>query len=420
MRFTLHGARLVDAMTDLFGSTLTVNGAQIEAVAAVSHPSDQMIDATGMIITPGFIDVHTHGGGGCNLHTADAGEIQHYARWAPETGVTAFLIGVVGTPNALPAQQLAAAVEAMEREGAGAEPLGIHLEGPYINPVRRGAHMPVWLRRPDAIEAEEVLALASGRLRLITLAPELPGASAMIQRMVAEGVTVSLGHTDATYEQALEAVKLGVTHATHCCNAMRPLHHRDPGPLGALVEAPQVYGELIADGVHVHPAMMKIMVKLLGPERTIVITDALSAAGLAEDTTFEFAGQPAQLIHGAARLADGTITGSVLTLNQALRNMLQMTGVSLREAVRMLTLNPARAARVAERKGQLQAGYDADLLIFDESLQLQATICRGVMAFSTPAWQERLEALGASLPQAAPLIEGVTKAVKERRTRRAP
>ena len=347
MRFTLHGARLVDAMTDLSGSILAVNGEQIEAVGSLSHPSDQMIDATGMIITPGFIDVHTHGGGGCNLHTADVAEIQNYARWAPETGVTAFLIGVVGTPNALPAQQLAAAVEAVEHESAGAEPLGIHLEGPYINPVRRGAHMPIWLRRPDAFEAEEVLALASGHLRLITLAPELPGATAMIQRMVEAGVTVSLGHTDATYEQALEAVRLGVTHATHCCNAMRPLHHRDPGPLGALVEAPQVYGELIADGVHVHPAMMKIMVKLLGPERTIVITDALSAAGLAEDTTFEFAGQPAQLIHGAARLADGTITGSVLTLHQALRNMLQMTGVSLREAVRMLTLNPARAARVS-------------------------------------------------------------------------
>jgi N-acetylglucosamine-6-phosphate deacetylase len=402
MRFTLHGAHLVDAAIDLPGSRLTVDGSQIQAVASPSDTPDMLIDATQMIVMPGFIDVHTHGGGGYNLHTVDAGEIKSYARWVPTTGVTSFLIGVVGTPGAPPEEQLRAAVAAIDGWTVGAEPLGIHLEGPYINVERRGAHMPAWLRVPNADEAAHVLAMTAGHLRLITLAPELPGAAAMIQRMKEAGVTVSIGHTDATYEQTLEAFQLGVTHMTHCCNAMRPLHHREPGPLGALAQSLQVYGELIADGVHVHPAMMKIIVKALGPARTIVITDALSAAGLSEDTTFEFAGQPAQLIRGAARLADGTITGSVLTMDLALRNMLEMTGVSLQEAVRMLTLNPAQAAQVADRKGRLQAGYDADLLVFDESLQLQATICRGEFAFATAAWQERLDTLGALVyPQAS-------------------
>ncbi len=395
MRFTLHGAHLVDAAIDLPDSPLTVDGSQIEAIGSATDTPGTLIDATRMIVTPGFIDIHTHGGGGYNLHTVDAEEIHNYARWAPGTGVTSFLIGVVGTPGTRPEEQLSAATAAIDGWTAGAEPLGIHLEGPYINVERRGAHMPAWLRVPNADEAERVLAMTDGHLRLITLAPELPGAAAMIQRMKEAGVTVSIGHTDATYEQTLEAFQLGVTHMTHCCNAMRPLHHREPGPLGALAQSLQVYGELIADGVHVHPAMMKIIVKALGPERTIVITDALSAAGLSEDTTFEFAGQPAQLIRGAARLADGTITGSVLTMDLALRNILEMTGVSLQEAVRMLTLNPAQAAHAAERKGQLQAGYDADLLIFDESLQLQATICRGELAFATAAWQERLDAPGA-------------------------
>ncbi|HKD74585.1 MAG TPA: N-acetylglucosamine-6-phosphate deacetylase, partial [Ktedonobacterales bacterium] len=295
MKFTLHGARLVDATIDQADGAITVEGARIQSIGSAVGKRDHAVDATGMIVTPGFIDVHTHGGGGFNLHTAAPDEIGAYAHWAPATGVTAFLIGVVGVPEGLPEQQLRAAVTAIAERDGGAEPLGIHLEGPYISIERRGAHMPSWLRRPDLAEADRVLSLAGGYLRLITVAPELPGADALIRQMVATGVRVSLGHTDATYEQALAAMELGVTHTTHCCNAMRPLYHRDPGPIGALAQSPQVYGELIADGVHVHPAMMKILVRALGPQRTIVITDALAAAGMG-DTSFDFAGQPAQVI----------------------------------------------------------------------------------------------------------------------------
>src|SRR5579872_5913626 len=232
MRCTLHGARLVDASGDLPSGDLSFDGASITAAGVSLNTPDEAIDAADMIVMPGFIDVHTHGGGGCNLHTADANEIRAYARWVPATGVTSFL---------------AAVVDALEHPDSGAELLGIHLEGPYINERRRGAHLPAWLRAPDADETEHVLALTHGHLRILTLAPELPGASAMIRRLVDAGVTVSLGHSDATYEQALEAIQLGVTHITHCCNAMRPLLHRDPGPLSALSESPAVFGEVIAD-----------------------------------------------------------------------------------------------------------------------------------------------------------------------------
>ncbi len=214
----------------------------------------------------------------------------------------------------------------------------------------------------------------------------------MIRRMIEAGVTVSMGHTDATYEQAQEAVQQGVTHVTHCFNAMRPMLHRAPGPLAAIVQPGCVCGELIADGVHVHPAAMNVLVKLLGPKRTVVITDALAGAGV-PDADFSFAGQPARVVNGAARLADGTITGSVLTMDRALRNMLAMTEVSLQEAVGMLTLNPARTARAADRKGLLQVGYDADMLIFDAALTLQATICQGEIAYATDAWRKRFETL---------------------------
>lgn len=399
MPFTLRGARLVDATTDIAEGDITIDGTHIKAVGTQCiAPTEEgrVIDAANTIVMPGFIDVHTHGGGGFNLHTTNAQEICSYSLWTTATGVTSYLIGVVGTPGALPEAQLCAAVEAIEQLGqlepgrGAAEPVGIHLEGPYINIKRRGAHVPAWLRMPDAAETERVLALTKGCLRLITLAPELPGAAAMIHRLVEAGVTVSMGHTDATYEQAQEAIALGVTHMTHCFNAMRPIHHRMPGPLAAVAQAPQVRGELIADGVHVHPSVMNILVDMLGPERTIVITDALAGAGLS-DTTFEFAGQPAQVICGAARLADGTLTGSVLTMKQALLNMLAMTTVSLSEAVGMLTLNPAHAACIAERKGRLRTNFDADVLIFDKELTLQATICRGKLAFATDEWRERLK-----------------------------
>lgn len=395
MRFTLSDAHLVDATTDITRGAITIDGTHIQAV---EHPEfsnglhDTAIDATGMIIMPGFIDVHTHGGGGYNLHTTDAGEIRDYARWVAETGVTSFLIAIVGVPGSIPEQQLRTAIKVLDDQVKGAEPLGIHLEGPYISVARRGAHQRSWLRMPDESETEQLLALTDGHLRLLTLAPELPGASSMILRMVDAGITVSMGHTDATYKQAQEAIRLGITHATHCFNAMRPLLHRAPGPLAAIAQAEQVRGEVIADGVHVHPAAMSALVKLLGPERTIVITDALAAAGV-PNATFDFAGQPAKVIRGAARLSDGTITGSVLTMDQALRNVLEMTEVSLQQAVGMLTLNPALAAQVSHRKGRLQAGCDADLLIFDRSLSLQATICRGAVAFATDEWRERLSAL---------------------------
>lgn len=391
MQFTLRGARLIDATMDRADSAITVNGVSIQGIDSNDANGHLSIDASDTIIMPGFVEVHTHGGGGFNLHTHDVEEIASYARWIPTTGVTSFLIAVVGVAHALPEQQLGAAVCAIEQQQKGlAEPLGIHLEGPYISEKRRGAHPLEWLRLPNEQETRRILELTKQHLRLVTLAPELPGAEQLLHQLLTAHVTVSIGHTDADYEQTQAAIKHGITHATHCFNAMRPLLHREPGPLAAIAQAPQVLGEIIADGVHVHPAAVEMLVRMLGPERLIVITDAQAIAGLHNDGgLFEFAGQQAHVVNDAAYLANGTLAGSILTMDQALRNMLAMTYVSLQEAIRMLTLNPAQSAGHASRKGKLQPGYDADLVIFDTSLALQATLCRGQVAFANDKWRSR-------------------------------
>ncbi len=394
MRFTLCGARLVDATKDVARGTITIEGSQIKAIGEFESQGE-VIDLGDAIVTPGFIEVHTHGGGGFALHTTNVEEIHAYGNWTPSTGVTSYLVTVVGTPDSIPVAQIDSAVKAIEDfslSSQAAEPTGIFLEGPYINEKRRGAHPTTWLRTPDENETERILALTRGYLQLVTLAPELPGAEQMIRRLVDAGVTVSIGHTDADYEQAKQAIELGITHATHCFNAMRPLLHREPGPLAAIALNDQVRGELIADGIHVHPAMMDILVRILGPQRIVVVTDAQAGAGVSE-AVFEFAGQQARVICGAARLADGTLAGSILTMDQALRNIIEKTHVSFSEAVGMLTINPARSAHTDQRKGLLQTGYDADLLIFDKNLQLQATICRGQLAFKADDCSLPLQAL---------------------------
>ncbi len=387
MPITLANARLVDAALDNPGS-LVIDGLTLRAVGPDAVSEGVVVDLDGALVIPGFIDVHVHGGGGFSLHTTDSSEIAAYAHWVPATGTTSFLVAVIGVPDGLPEPQLGTAARAVTMGGPGAEPLGIHLEGPFINPLRRGAHDPAWLREPHPEATDRILAAADGHLRIVTLAPELPGAEAMQRTLLDAGVTVSIGHTDADEAETRHAVQRGARHATHCFNAMRPLLHRDPGPLGAIVEAEDVLGELIADTHHVHPAAMRVLIRALGPGRTVIITDAIAAAGLG-NVPFTLGDQPAHVEGGVARLADGTIAGSILTMDQALRNVLALGLLSISEAVGMLTHNPARAAGVADRKGLLRPGFDADLAILDADLNLQATICRGHLAYAAESWQSR-------------------------------
>ena len=392
MLTALLNARVLTPDEELAGATVVIRHGRIEAVGVGLTPpaGAQTFDLSGLTLAPGFVDIHVHGGGGFSLISEDPDEIRSYARWAVRRGVTGFLVTLVGAPLPQMKRWLAAAVAAGESLPAGQEgvdgsarPLGVHLEGPFVNPARRGALPSEGLRPPDVAEFLALAEAAQGSLKVITLAPELPGAAGIVAAARQRGVVASMGHTDATYEQALEAIEWGVRQATHCFNGMRPFHHRDPGCLGAILSSPKLSAELIADGVHVHPGAMALLLAAKGPQGTILITDGIAAAGLG-DGAYSLAGEAIQVRNGVASLPDGTLAGSVVTMDQAVRNVVSAWGgalVPLAGAVRMASSNPAAALGLGQRLGRIAPGFAADLVALDERLEVAMTLVAGQPAY---------------------------------------
>ncbi len=258
--------------------------------------------------------------------------------------------------------------------------LGMHIEGPFISPKRKGAQNPEFILKPSAERFNELVRGHENLIKIVTLAPELSGAERLIARIREMGAIPSLGHSDAIYEEAMEALNQGVALFTHLFDAMRGLHHREPGAVGAALDS-DAYVELICDGIHVHPAVVRLIAKAKGFERICLVTDAMSAAGL-PDGEYSLGGLPVFVHDGAARLADGTLAGSTLTMDRAVRNFMEFTGCSLPQAVRTASLTPARLLGIADRKGSLEVGKDADLVIFDEELKIHYTIVGGEIVYA--------------------------------------
>lgn len=381
----LVNARVLTPDDELAGATVVIRDGRIEAVGAGLTPpaGARPFDLSGLTLVPGFIDIHVHGGGGFSLVTEDPNDIRSYARWAVSRGVTGFLATPVGAELPQMKRWLAAVVATGENLPAGqagvdggARPLGVHLEGPFVNPARRGALPTHGLRPPDVAEFLALAEAAQGHLKIITLAPELPGAASVVAAARRQGVVVSMGHTDATYEQSLEAIEWGVHQATHCFNGMRAFHHRDPGPLGAILSSPRISAELIADCVHVHPGAMALLLAAKGPRRTILVTDGIAAAGLV-DGAYSLAGEAIQVRGGVASLPDGTLAGSVVTMDQVVRNVLRLGLASLAGAVRMASTNPAAALGLGRHLGRIAPGFAADLVALDERLGVAMTFVGG-------------------------------------------
>jgi N-acetylglucosamine-6-phosphate deacetylase len=332
------------------------------------------VTVTDGVIAPGFVELQINGAYGVDF-TTDAGTIVEASARLPEAGVTAFVPTVITSPFDDYPRRLAEARQAA-RAARGAEVLGLHLEGPYLSPKRPGAHDPSLLR---PIDVAEMLAWAEPDIvRIVTLAPELSGAAAAIRALRGRGILVSVGHSNASYEEAMAAFAAGIAWGTHLYNAMSPLGHREPGLMGALLASPVPVG-LIADGIHSHPAMVRVAYRCKGAAGIALVTDAMEAMGMAPGA-YGLAGRTVVVDGKTARLADGTLAGSILTMDAAVRNMVEFSGCTHAEALAMASATPARILGL-DRKGRIAAGCDADLTILDSMGRVAETWVRGVRVY---------------------------------------
>ena len=334
-------------------------------------------DLRGAIVAPGFVDIHIHGYGGFDTNAGDPEELLSLAELLPRFGVTAFLPTAVTAPHQELLRVCRALAEAMESQRAkptGARILGLHLEGPYLNPAKAGAQNPEFIREPSWREFREYWEACGGRLKAITVAPELPGALEFIEKAAGLGVVVSIGHTAASYERTWEAIRAGARRATHLFNAMTPIHHRTPGAAVACLLAPEVVVELICDLVHVAPPMLRLAWKAAGPERIAVVSDAIPPGGL-PDGEYVFGGRRVEVRKGVAWAEEGTLAGGTLCLDRAVRN-LHSLGIPSRDVLLMVTSVPAQAAGLGG-VGVLGPGAPADFLVLDPELNLERVYVAG-------------------------------------------
>ena len=343
----------------------------------------RVVDFGDAILAPGFVDIHIHGGAGHDVMNADTAGFACFERLLAAHGVTSYFPTTVTaaidqTLSAL--DHLASLIEQSENTPAQndgrAQPLGIHLEGPFISHTRRGVHPPAHLQRPTLDLFERFWQAARGRIRLMTIAPELEGAREVIAEASRRGVCISLGHTDADLEITRGAIAAGARHATHTFNAMRPLNHRDPGIIGAVLTDSRLTADIIADGIHLHPATVDLFLKSKGPDLAVLITDATAATGMPEGR-YRLGGMEVEVKDGRC-MAGEKLAGSVLTMDRAVQNVMQFAHWNLQDAVRPATLSPARVMRLTQR-GKLHAGCTADIAVLNSRGEVKTTIVRGAV-----------------------------------------
>lgn len=380
----ITNARLLAAAPDQGTGWLRVEDGRIADLGSGAAPpprGGEHLDAGGESLLPGFVDVHVHGALGREAIDADPDALRTMARHYARHGVTAFLPTTItaGREDLLAALEVIAASTGPVEDGATI--LGAHLEGPYLCAARKGAHREHLIRPAERDEAQAVL--DTGAVRLVTLAPEIEGNGWLVDACRERGIVVSAGHTDASFEDLVAAADRGVTSVTHVFNGMRGVHHREPGAAGAALALDALRCELIADGVHVHPAMMNLVWRTKGAGGMLLVTDAGKATGM-PDGRYERAGRTIVLEDGAVRLEDGTISGSVTMLDQGLRNFLRATGADLAQAWPVTSRTPATALGLDGRKGELAVGCDADLVLLDDGGEVTATIVGGRIVHRSP------------------------------------
>ena len=368
------------------GMYIQAVGKREDVLGVLGGPNGwDLVDYADAWLLPGMIDLHIHGGRGADVMTATEEGLATVARVVAEGGASGFL----PTTRTASRDQLVAAARVVGHVAAdgpdspaGAQVLGLHLEGPYISPRRAGGQPADQIRNPDLGEIEIIASASSAQLRMVTFAPECPGGPALTRWLAERDIIPALGHSDATYDQAVEAIRAGVTHFTHAYNAVTPLHHREPGALMAGLLDDRVTIQLIADGIHVHPAALALAFRIKGPDRIALITDA-TGAGLAPGR-YDVAGRTILVDEQAVRLPGGTLGGSKLQMNQALQICVEQAGISFADAVRMASTTPARVLGLGARKGVLAPGYDADVTVLGADFIVQAVLALGRFIVGCP------------------------------------
>lgn len=389
----LTATRLHTPMQAVEQPVVVLDGDSIVEVASRSSRSvpsgAQLIDFGESILAPAFLDLHVHGGAGQDVMSADANGLRTFEQFLGSHGVGGYFPTTVTAPldrilSAL--DHLADAIEGAERnegtEVARAQPLGIHLEGPFISHIRRGVHPPADLLPPKSEFFDRFWQAARGHIRMMTIAPELEGAKELIAEATRRGVCVSLGHSDADFAATRSGLEAGAHHFTHGFNAMRPFDHREPGIIGQMLTDARATADIIADGIHLHPATVDLFLKAKGPGLAVLITDAIAATGM-PDGHYKLGTLDVDVKDGRC-IANGKLAGSVLTMDRAVRNIMQFANWDLQQALRPVSLNPAKAARLINR-GKLEAGCRADIVVLSPQGEVRNVILRGIISQQVPA-----------------------------------
>ncbi|MHA1616806.1 MAG: N-acetylglucosamine-6-phosphate deacetylase [Candidatus Njordarchaeales archaeon] len=383
-KLIINASEIITPFSRLYDFSIAIDHsdkiAQIAPQGSIHETADKILEYPEGILVPGFIDIHIHGAAGADTMDASVDSLEKISRFLASKGVTGFYPTTVTAPIERIKAAIRATVEAIRKGVGGASILGIHLEGPYFSKEKAGAQDIRYLREPSVEEVKELLEVSEGYIKRVTLAPELPGAIETIKFLRSKGIVVALGHTNATYDEAIKAIDAGAKLANHIYNGMRSFYHRDPGVLGAVLTRDDVFVEMIVDEVHHHYAARDIVIRCKGVDKVALISDAIMATGLA-DGEYMLGEQKIIVKNGISRLPDGTIAGSTLTLDKAIKNVVRNLRVSLPDAVKMASYVPAKIMQIDHQKGSIEIGKDADLVILNKDLDVILTIVEGSIVY---------------------------------------